>query len=83
MMISPLMSGQYRFVEDGDALCLRHEVRAAALRHPADEASDALPCCAVIPGWKRVGLGARLRNRNAYQEHAGNKSEKSAAPTHR
>lgn len=53
MMISPLMSGEYRFVEDGDALCLRHEVRAAALRHPADEANDVLLCCAVIPGWSR------------------------------
>jgi hypothetical protein len=53
----------------------------AALRHAADEASDALLYNAVIPGWARVDLGVRLRNRNACQEHAGNKSEKSAAPT--
>ena len=50
------MRGEYRFVEDGDALCLRHEVRAAALRHPADEANDVLLCCAVIPGWEQVCL---------------------------
>jgi hypothetical protein len=29
-------------VKDGDALCLWHEIRAAALRHPADEVDDAL-----------------------------------------